>query len=445
MGQLLLAPAKRATGPGGRVDDGDDFARERAWPNPDGQGVGLISRRAFWLGATGSAAFLAVFIFLFVDFDTIGGVLKTADYIYVAPSIALYFAAVSFRTLRWKFLLRPLMGQPRRGIFPVVVVGYAANNLIPVRIGEVVRSYYLSLREGVSVAGAFGTVAVERASDVLALLFLLALAWAALPAGTTFDRVAEQTPGGAPVLAIAALLPFVAVAGVVAAITLLSNETVIGVAGRLVAPMPERLRRRAISLTARLLLGLTVVRTPSALFKVFLLSLPVWAAEAAMYYLIALGFDIRPGGASQFDFIALILLFTAAANLAGIIPSSAGSWGPFDFFGAAALVAAGVTNGVASAYALTVHVALWVPPTALGLAILIADGTSLGRLARTARQSGSDRPARSGTPTAAAPPVPVPGMPVPATPAPEADEGRRPEALEGPAQPQSRDRPEPRP
>lgn len=344
------------------------------------------------LGAVGSAAMLALFIVFFVDFDKIGGVLSDANYAFVAPAVALYFVAVYFRTVRWRFLLRPLMGRPKRGVFPVVVVGYAANNLIPVRIGEVLRSYYLSMREGVSAAGAFGTIAVERASDVLALLFFLALAWIVLPVGGTFEKIAEQTPGGAPVLAIAALLPFVIVAATVASISLLSSDAVTRVIERALSPLPALLRLRAISMAARLLMGLTVIKTPSGLAKVFLLSLPVWAAEAAMYYLIALGFDVRLAGTSHVEFVALLLLFTSAANLAGIIPSSAGSWGPFDLFGAAALVAAGVPNGVASAYALTVHVALWVPPTILGLALLIADGSSLGRLMRSARSADTKKP-----------------------------------------------------
>jgi hypothetical protein len=365
------------------------------------------------MGALSSAALLALFIVLFVDFDTIAGVLRDANYLYVAPSVVLYFIAVWFRTLRWRFLLGPLMGRPKRAIFPVVVVGYAANNLIPVRIGEVVRSYYLGLREGVSAAGAFGTVAVERASDVLALLFFLALAWVVLPVGGAFGKVAGQTPGGAPVLAIAALLPFLIVAGVVAAITLLSNETVLRSVERVLAPLPGRLRLRALALAARLLMGLTVVKTPAGLLRLFALSLPVWAAEAAMYYLIALGFDVRLENMSQGEFISLVLLFTAAANLAGIIPSSAGSWGPFDFFGAAALVAAGVANSVASAYALTVHVSLWVPPTALGLLILVADGTSISGLLRSARGSGAgpsrSAPAVNGAPGAARAPQGQPG------------------------------------
>jgi uncharacterized membrane protein YbhN (UPF0104 family) len=104
-----------------------------------------------------------------------------------------------------------------------------------------------------------------------------------------------------------------------------------------------------------------------------------------MYYLIAIGFDLRPIFDSQMEFIAAILVFTSAANLAGVLPSTAGSWGPFDFFGAAALVALGVGQEVAAAYALTVHVALWVPPTVVGGIILILDGNSLSGLMKGAK------------------------------------------------------------
>jgi hypothetical protein len=69
------------------------------------------------------------------------------------------------------------------------------------------------------------------------------------------------------------------------------------------------------------------------------------------------------------------------------LPSTAGSWGPFDFFGAAALVALGVGQEVAAAYALTVHVVLWVPPTVVGAVLLILDGNSLSNLMKSAKES----------------------------------------------------------
>jgi len=349
----------------------------------------FFGNKAFWLGAIGSAAFLAIFVVLFVDFDTIGDVLSNANYAYVAPSLAFYFAAVWFRSARWKFLLRPLIGSPQKSIYSVVIVGYMANNLIPVRIGEVVRSYYLSLREACSAPAAFGTVAVERATDVLALLFFLAAAGLMGTVGVerAVGDISSDVPGGASVLAIIALLPFVGVFGIVMVISTASAETVLKWLDRFMFVIGKGLRSRLLGIAERLLEGLTVVSSPSDLAKVFAWSLPVWASEAVMYYLIAIGFDLRPVFDSQVEFIAAILVFTSAANLAGVLPSTAGSWGPFDFFGAAALVALGVGQEVAAAYALTVHVALWVPPTVVGGILLVMDGNSLSGLMKGARES----------------------------------------------------------
>jgi hypothetical protein len=349
----------------------------------------FLGNKAFWLGAIGSAVFLAVFVVLFVDFDTISEVLGDANYAYVAPSVVLYFVAVWFRSARWKFLLHPLIGKPKNSIYSVVVVGYMANNLIPVRIGEIVRSYYLSLREACSAPAAFGTVAVERATDVLALLFFLAAAGLMGTVGVerAVGDISSDIPGGAPVLAAIAMLPFVAVLTVVVVISSASTQAVLGWLDRMMFMVGKSLRVRLLGIAERLLEGLTVVSSPLDLAKVFAWSIPVWAAEAVMYYLIALGFDLRPVFDSQVEFIAAILVFTAAANLAGVLPSTAGSWGPFDFFGAAALIALGVGQDVAAAYALTVHVALWVPPTVVGAVLLVLDGKSLGGLMKGAQDS----------------------------------------------------------
>ncbi len=362
----------------------------------------MISQRGFWLGFAGSAAFLAIFIVFFVDFDTIGDVMRDANYAWVVPSLIFYFLAVQARTMRWKFLLKPLIGRPRRAIYPVVVVGYMANNLIPVRIGELLRSYYLSLREPVSAAGAFGTVAVERASDVLALLFFLAAAWAFLPTTGAFGDFVDEVPGGAPVLVVVAVVPFLAVLALVVLITVVSQEAMLRFVARMTGPLPERWQAKTLGLAASLLQGLTVVNSPKSLAIVFLYSLPVWAFEAAMYYLISIGFNLDTYFGSQVELIAVILVFTAAANLAGVLPSSAGSWGPFDFFGAAALVAVGVPNGDASGFALTVHVALWVPVTVLGAIMLLADGSSLRKLVdgmKRDREGIDDKPAPSPEPS----------------------------------------------
>ena len=353
----------------------------------------MIKSRAFWIGLLGSVAFLGIMVVFFVDYGKVREVLRSANYVYTAPSLLLYLLALWFRTVRWRYLLNPITGgQTKRALFPVVVVGYMANNLIPVRIGELMRAYYLTLREGISTFAGFGTVALERASDVIALLLLVAIAavLGAIGLQSAVNSIAEDVPGGVTVLTLAALLPFLAVFSVVAYVVIVSPENIRRMLGWLLVVGSPALRRRIVDTAMNLIAGLMVVRTWRGLLRVILLSLPVWIAEIGMYYVIALGFDIRSVFDSQLQFIAAIVAFGAAANLAGVLPSSAGSWGPFDFFGAAALTALGLDAEVAAAYAVTVHVVLWGPVTLAGALLLLADKTSMANLARGAKAARVD-------------------------------------------------------
>jgi len=339
----------------------------------------VISQRSVWAGLVVSAVFLTGFALLFLPIDDVKDVVHEANFWYVAPSLLFYLAAVYFRSLRWRYLLRPLIGRPKRALFPVVVVGYMANNILPVRLGEFVRSYYVGLREEVSPAAAFGTVAVERVFDVLVLFFVIAAVWV-LPVGDLLGRVADDLPGGTPALLAVSVLPFLGVTAIIAAIVLLDPGTTIRLIARSMFFVPAGIKEKLLGLAERLLEGLTVVRTPRALGAVLLLSLPIWVAEVLMLYVIALGFDIESAFGGRVEMIAAISLFMAIANLALVVPSTAGGVGPFNFFGAATLVALGINDAEAGAYVLTAHIALLLPVTVLGLIVLLMDHTSLKSL-----------------------------------------------------------------
>jgi uncharacterized membrane protein YbhN (UPF0104 family) len=85
-----------------------------------------------------------------------------------------------------------------------------------------------------------------------------------------------------------------------------------------------------------------------------------WTLEATMYYIVALAFDIH-------EPFYVFLLLTAAANLAIAIIASQGGVGPFELVVKETLVAFGVAEGVASAYAIGLHALLLFPIIALGL------------------------------------------------------------------------------
>ena len=57
-----------------------------------------------------------------------------------------------------------------------LLVGYLANNVLPARIGELVRSHYLGDREGLSRTTTLGTVVVERVVDFVVVVAIASAA-----------------------------------------------------------------------------------------------------------------------------------------------------------------------------------------------------------------------------------------------------------------------------
>jgi uncharacterized protein (TIRG00374 family) len=120
-------------------------------------------------------------------------------------------------------------------------------------------------------------------------------------------------------------------------------------------------------LTEQILASLQGLRTPALLGGTVLFSYLSWATEASVYWLVAMAMGIETGYVSM-------LLVVGVVNLAGLIPASPGQLGVFEFFVTLVLSALGVPNSLALAYALVVHVIIWLPVTLAGFVFLIRQG-----------------------------------------------------------------------
>src|SRR4051794_34019872 len=105
------------------------------------------------VGITISVVALAI-VFRSVDLGRTVDVLRRAELGWVAFAAALSTADLAFRGLRWQRLIRPIAAVRYLPMFGYLLMGYAANNVLPARLGELVRSHYLGDREGVSRAAA---------------------------------------------------------------------------------------------------------------------------------------------------------------------------------------------------------------------------------------------------------------------------------------------------
>jgi glycosyltransferase 2 family protein len=348
----------------------------------------LLTSVRFWVGAAITAVFLVLLLLRF-DFGEMRDSLADANYAYLVPAIGVYYVSLYFRSFRWSYVLRPFAATRTNRLFPVVMVGYMANNVLPMRIGEFARSYYLSTRESIRGSTALATILIERVFDGLTLLFFLAVGMLFLPVTGLTERVSESVelpfgvePTGALVTAVV-IAPFVGVLTMMV-LAALYPETFIRWAERFARIAPEKYRAPALGLVVRFLGGFEGLHRPSRVASVFLLSVPIWLAEGTMYYIVALGFDLQTHADSIGTMIVVMLVVTSISNLATSIPSSQGSVGPFEFFAALSIVTLlpGMSTGLALAYAVILHLALLLPVIATGFLHLALRSVSLSDLTR---------------------------------------------------------------
>ena len=111
-----------------------------------------------------------------VDLAQTADILRTAVPVWIVVSVGLQATDVLLRAARWQQLVAPIQWVRYRPMLAYLLVGYLANNILPARLGELVRSHYLGDREGISRASALGTVVVERIVDTAVVVTIGAVA-----------------------------------------------------------------------------------------------------------------------------------------------------------------------------------------------------------------------------------------------------------------------------
>ena len=324
----------------------------------------MLKQKRFWLGLIVSLGLL-VFVFYQTDPSKILVSLQQAQYIYLLPALVLYFVGVGVRAVRWHFLLRSLKPIPSRALFPPVVIGYMANDILPARMGEIVRAYVLGRQENISKAATLVTIVVERVFDGLTMLTFLVAGSFALNFADAELNTRLRVVGALFIVAIVALALF---AGMPRRVERTADFSIQRVPS-------ESLRARATSLTRSLLDGLGALRSPADSFAVYALSILAWLFETGMYLLVALGFNIVLP-------FPVFLVACAFANLVTIAPSTPGYVGVFDAPVIYVLTNSGIEPNLATSYTLILHAALILPVTLLGFFYVWRAGLSLSQITR---------------------------------------------------------------
>lgn len=310
------------------------------------------------IGIVISAAFLYL-AFRELHPETFLASISQVDPLWIMIGAATYALAVLVIALRWQFLLRAVKHIPLLPLTQIVAVGYMGNNVYPLRAGEALRVYLLRRNHGVPIAQAATTAVVERAFDGVVMLSFIVVGL--LVSGIASPQVESVVSIAAPVFGLAVMTFFVLAARPDWLRALVKLATRI---------LPDRLADLVLSLGEGVIAGLEGLRSPLYLAGTILCSFLTWAVEALVYWMVMWAFGLELN-------YAVALLVVGTVNLAGLIPASPGQVGVYEFFASTVLMAAGIAQDIALAYAIVVHIVIWLPVTVVGFLFLTRMGLSM--------------------------------------------------------------------
>lgn len=324
------------------------------------------------LGGALTLVFLGL-AFYRIDLPELLDALRSANYALVVPAALCTLLGYVLRTYRWRLILAQSVQIPFPTLFGILMIGFATNNLVPARLGELARAYLGRQRTGVRKTFFIATIFLERVFDgmvLILILFALSTQWS-LP---SWGREVQ-------VFASVVFLGFALGITLVLLRPRLAAGLMHGIAGSL----PQRIGFWVSSAFEMFLMGLESMRRFQRVGAVTLISCTIWLLEGVSYYLLALGFELPLG---RLELVAAVALLLVMVNLGIMIPSAPGYVGTFQFFAVAALSVFDVPREDGLALAVVSHVMQYLLVTVIGLYFLGRENIRLGALFR--QESAAD-------------------------------------------------------
>jgi uncharacterized protein (TIRG00374 family) len=327
----------------------------------------LISTK--WQGLVANIGISLVFldlVFHELDIGKMLTALKQANYYMFIPSFVILVIALVIRTWRWHWLLCQTKTASFYSLFSSLMIGTAANMVLPARAGEFIRAYFLGRREEISKTTAFATIVVERIFDGLTILLFLLLV--VILTGARTDEIKYMGYLGATFYL-----------GVVVGLFLLYFRRDFLV--RLIkALLPQPLAAKIVEILDAFLEGMRVMRNGRQLFMVVLLSLATWVGFALSFWPIMLAFDF---GAPVPYYAPFLVIAFGALGLT--IPGAPAGIGIFQYVTVLALRLAFTLSGaklaanfdeVAAVFSLVLHFSQIAPEVLVGLYCFLRENVS---------------------------------------------------------------------
>jgi uncharacterized membrane protein YbhN (UPF0104 family) len=254
-------------------------------------------------------------------------------------------ASYTLRSLRWTRMMRSAR-TPFRTCARVLMTSLAANNILPLRIGDIMRVFTYAPDLGASPSFILSTVILEKLLDIFVLSVLF---------------VATMASGFSPRVRLGASLA-VSISGFGILVLLFGARWLAAPLSRLFARLPKH--PILVKLEHWIMLALDCIRQIGFVgtITLFFFTCSVWFSEAVIYHSFARLVGLKLAGLGILGAANAV----AFVNLSFLIPSSPGGIGPFEAAAQKALTTYGANPARAALFGLALHVWMLVTITGVG-------------------------------------------------------------------------------
>jgi hypothetical protein len=314
----------------------------------------IVKGKGSWIKYLIGAAITFLCLGIFIRQINLADMLEAFDRFqwgYLVLGVASLALGYSARIIRWWVMLNAAnVNVTVINCSAPFMAAIALNNLLPLRLGDVIRALVFPRAMGITKTTATSSLVVERLVDMMTLIGCLAVGLFAI------NLVAVPVELKATAVSLSIFGGVALVLGLLFSVKL--GQFLIGLSPKGNTEELSTLHKSYLTLGG-LLLGFGMMCRPRIMIVILIISVLVWCGEAGLFYFILLG-----SGIEATPFVALLVM--AIATLSTLVPSSPGYVGAFHLAVFTAVSLVGGTAAESGSYAVMVHLALWLPTTLAG-------------------------------------------------------------------------------
>ncbi len=229
-----------------------------------------------------AGAVLLFFALRGVDLDHVRAIMGQASPLVLVIALAVYLSAYFIRSLRWRLILRPIQSISVPESFFMLMAGYFLNYIVPIRAGEVAKSFFLKKLKGLPIAVSLPTVFLDKLLELFSVLLVIVLV----------PVLSVRLSGSLSSLIVAVATVFLIAVGLLT-LAVRNGAGTARILMRLLSWLPERFHDRMSSWISLFVDGLSVARTNARnVWSLLALTGLAVALDAVYFYLMFRAFSI---------------------------------------------------------------------------------------------------------------------------------------------------------